>query len=155
MANADRYRRDGLEFTAPVDTADLIERGDIVGLSSGNVKNAADTTWNTDLATTQTDFVKTFAGVAMEDSQVGETAEILVRTEGVFEFECAAATFAVGALVGPAKQTGNYLESQKVVAVATIDLAIGRVAKSYTANTTKVLVKLFSTVHGYRAKAEL
>lgn len=155
MANVMRYRRSDDYITAPVATGDLIERGDIVGLVSGAVKNAEDTTWDTNIATTQLAFGKLFAGVAMEDSQVGETAEILIRTKGVFEFACAAATFAQGALVGPAKQTGNLMENQTVVAVATIDLAIGRVAKTYAANTTTVLVQIFSTTAGYRAKAEL
>jgi len=155
MANVYRYRRDGDGVTAPVTITDLIELGDIVGLASGQVKNAEDTTWDTNIATTQTAFAKLFLGVAMEDSQVGETAEILVKTEGVFEFICAAAQFEVGDLVGPAKQTGDLMENQTVVAVATIGLAIGRVAKDYAANTTSVLVKLMSTLHGYRAAAEL
>jgi hypothetical protein len=47
------------------------------------------------------------------------------------------------------------MENQTVVAVATIDLAIGRVAKTYAANTTTVLVQIFSATAGYRAKAEL
>ncbi|MDP2899138.1 MAG: DUF2190 family protein [bacterium] len=155
MANVDRFRRDDDYSTAPVATGDLIERGDMVGLVSGAVKNAEDTATDVTLTVMQTAFVKTFAGVAMEDSQVGETAEILIKAKGVFEFACAAATFARGALVGPAKQTGDYLESQKVVAVATELLAIGRVAKTYAANTTTVLVQIFSTTAGYRANAEL
>lgn len=146
MANTYRYRYGETKpATAPVGSADVIEIGDMVGLSSGAVKNAADTAWNTNLATTQADFVATFLGVAMQQSASGSTDEIRIASDGVFEFTCAAATFHVGDLVGPAKQTGNLLESQKVVAVSTIATAIGRVWKEYASNTTTVLVKV-STV---------
>ena len=156
MANVDNFRTAEADLaTAPVGSSDVVYRGDMVGLSSGAVKCASDTTWDTNLATTQTAFAKVFIGVAMEDSASGETAEILIREAGVFEFDCAAATFDVGDLVGPDDSGSSTLMDQQVEAVATIDLAIGRVAKDYASNTTKVLVKLLSTLGGYRAKAEL
>ena len=129
-----------------VDTAEVIEIGDLIEAASGTVQNAAGHTWNTDLATTQEEFHDIFLGVAMQRSRSGDTAAIRVATSGVFEFTCAAATFEIGDLVGPAKQTGNALESQKVVAVATANLAIGRVAKRYASNTTTVLVEIESTL---------
>lgn len=142
-------------MTKAIDTATVIEIGDLVQASSGTVIPADDHTWNTDTATTQEEFHDLFLGVAQQRSRSGDTAPIRVATSGVFEFTCAAATFEIGALVGPAKASGNALEPQKVVAVATPNLAIGRVAKRYGSNTTTVLVEIDSVVQrgGPRAAA--
>lgn len=136
---------------APVATATAVAIGDLVGISSGNVVRAEDVAWDTDLATTQTAFVNIFLGVSAQRKVAnvarvdanGQDNRIRVDSEGIFEFDCASASFAVGALVGPAKQTGNALESQKVVSVATEGLAIGRVAEA-TSSATKVKVKILS-----------
>jgi len=132
-----------------VATATVIEVGDLVSAAAGVIENAADLTWNTNLATTQEDFHDIFLGVACERSRNGDVSALKVNTSGVHEFDCAAATFEIGDLVGPADSGSSTLMSQKVVAVATANLAIGRVAKRYGSNTTKVLVEIFSTVmHG-------
>lgn len=136
---------------APVLTPQVVDVGDIVGLSSGNVVRASDTTWNTNIATTQAAFAPTFLGVSAQrkDANIarihGNSTDNVIRvdTSGIFEFDCASATFAVGDFVGPAKQTGDFMENQKVAAVATESLAIGRVAKA-GASITKVLVELLS-----------
>lgn len=150
---ASRYiRGETNPLIAPVLTAQAVAVGDLVGLSAGNVVRAEDQTWNTDLATTQSDFAATFLGVSGQ-KKVAATArvygnsednKIRIDAEGIYEFDCASATFAVGDLVGPAKQTGNALESQKVVAVATEARAIGRVAEAGTSVTT-VKVQILST----------
>lgn len=150
---ATRYlREDTRPVIAPVLTAQAVEVGDIVGLSSGNVVRAEDTAWNTDLNTTQSDFAALFLGisgqrkvatVARVDAN-GQDNAIRVDTGGIYETDCASATFAVGDLVGPAKQTGNLLESQKVVAVATEARAIGRVVEKGT-SVTKVKWRVLST----------
>jgi hypothetical protein len=133
--------------TKEVASATVIEVGDLIEMeTNGAVASAADHVWNTNLATTQEEFHDEFLGVAQERSRNGDTNPIRVNTAGVHEFDCAAATFELGALVGPAKQAGNALEKQKVVAVATENLAIGRVAKRYGSNTTKVFVEVFSRV---------
>lgn len=130
-----------------IDTAAVIEVGDLVEMAAtGEVTAADDHTWNTNLATTQEEFHDKFLGVAQERSRAGDVQPIRVNTLGVHEFDCAAATFELGTLVGPAKQSGNALENQKVVAVATANLAIGRIAKRYGSNTTKVLVRVRSVV---------
>lgn len=129
-----------------VGSAAVVEIGDLV---TGTPVAAGSVAWNTNLATTQEAFHDVFLGVACQRSRAGDVDPVRVATRGVFEFDCAAAQFALGALVGPAKQTGDLLEPQKVVAVATPNLAIGRVVKAYPANTTKVLVEITSTVvHG-------
>lgn len=139
-----RYGETSPVMSKEVVSATVIEIGDLVEAPSGVPAKAADHTWNTNLATTQEEFHDNFLGVAMQRSRSGDTDQVRIATEGVFEFDCAAATFELGALVGPAKQSGNALESQKVVAVSTENLAIGRVAKRYGSNTTKVLVAISS-----------
>jgi len=149
---ASRYvRGDTRVVTAPVLTAQAVAVGDIVGLSSGNVVRAEDTAWDTNLATTQTAFALLFLGASLQRktaavARVDGNSEdniIVVAADGIHEFDCASATFAVGDLVGPAKQSGNLLESQKVAAVASEAYAIGRVAEA-GASITKVKVKLLS-----------
>lgn len=142
--------------TSPVIANVLTAQGvavcDLVGVNSGNLVRAEDETWVTDLATTQTNFRNRFlgasgqrktAGVA-QATGAGAANTLRVDTEGVFEYDCAAATFNVGDLVGPAKDTGNALLSQKVVAVGSAALAIGRVNSLYSSNTTRVRVRIFS-----------
>lgn len=138
---------------APVETAQAVAVGDLVGLSSGNVVRAEDESWDTSLLVTQRNFVRKFLGVSAQ-KKVSGTAKpygnsldnrMRVDSDGVFEFDCASASFAVGDLVGPAKQSGNALESQKVVAVTYEDASIGRVVEA-TSSQTRVKVKLHSVM---------
>jgi hypothetical protein len=134
--------------TKAVPTATVIESGDLIATlaSGGNPYPASAEVWDTDLATTQTNFSTRFLGVSMEASRSGDIQPIRVNCGGVHKFTCAAATFELGALVGPAKDTGNALLDDTVVSVASEALAIGRVAKRYASNTTVVEVEVFSTV---------
>ena len=154
MASADnRFRYEDGSFMMPKVSAATIEAGDLLFHDTGSdgVNDAGAFTWSTDTATTQAGFCRVFAGVSGSRSLTAETDDIIVRDSGVFEFDCAAATFSVGDLVGPAKASGNALEPKKVVAVVSENLAIGRVAKDYGSNTTKVLVH----VKGNRMGASL
>ena len=149
MANGHKYGDCAPITPVAVASATVIAIGDLIWQDTGasNVpKPAADITWNTNIATTQEDFHDKFMGVALDASRSGDTNQIRVATAGVFEFDCASATFKAGDLVGTAKQTGNAIENQKVVAVATANLAIGRVEKDYASATTKVLVRIDSVV---------
>lgn len=130
----------------PVDSAQIIEIGDLVFLNTDDVRAASQFTWGSSLAITQESFHDAFLGVAEQRSRSGDTDDIRVSTEGEFEFECDAATFEIGDLVGPADSGSSSLEDQKVVAVATENLAIGRVARRYASNTTVVRVRIKSTV---------
>lgn len=139
MGDKQRYRK---EFSKPryfaVDSATVIELGDNVWLDTDDVKPASDFTWDTDLATTQTAFAQKYKGVAADRSQAGETDDIMVHTAGVHDFDCASATFETEDFLGPAKASGNALENQKVVAVATAALSTGKVAKRETSTVTSV-----------------
>ncbi|MBR9800546.1 hypothetical protein GYB59_02065 [bacterium] len=132
----------------PVESATVIEVGDIVCVSSGNAIPAADVAWDTDLATTQEAAHDVFAGVALQRSKAGETNPITIATRGGFEFPIAAATFAAGDLFGSAKQAGNAIESQTAIKVAAANLAYGR-ARSAGSSATSVVVDIVSTLfHG-------
>jgi len=144
VANVMRYRwgEENPRLFA-VDSATVIEIGDLLWLDTDDVKPAADLTWNANLATTQGDFAAAFAGVAMQASKAGETDEIRVATTAIFEFACAAATFEIGNIINCAKATGDALESQKVVAATD---AIGKVAKREASNSTTVLFEIRASV---------
>lgn len=137
-----------------VASATVIEIGDLVYQDSDKALPAGHDTdgngtgdlWDTNIGTTQTAFHANFLGVAAQRSRAGDSKPIRVNTTGRHEFDCAAAQFSLGDYVGPAKTSGNNLEDQKVVKVSNPWQAIGRVAKQYTANTTKVLVDVQATV---------
>lgn len=134
-----------------VATAKAVSTGALVGMSSGTLVNASDTTWDTNIAGTQADFTPLFLGVAAQDKVANvarvhgnsEDNKIRVATSGIWEFDCASATFEVGDLVGPAKASGNALEDEKVVAVADETMNIGRVIERGT-SITKVKVEILS-----------
>lgn len=147
MANNMRWRYGSTQpVIADVDAATVIEVGDLVFQEVNDARPASGLTWDTNLATTQETFHDKFLGVSEQAHAANDTNDVRVATSGVFEFDCAAATFELGDLVGPAKASGNALVNQTVVAVATANLAIGRVAKRYASNTTKVLVQVESVV---------
>jgi hypothetical protein len=103
-------------------------------------------------AVNQATFAANFAGVASQCYDGSNANAYGIRdgklrhdVGGVFEFDCASATFALNALVGPAKASGDALEPQKVVAVSHRMLAIGRVVEAGT-SVTKVKVEIFGTL---------
>lgn len=69
--------------------------------------------------------------------------QIMICRGGVFEFDCASASFAAGTYVAPAKASGNALLNQTVVAVAGPALAIGKVFDDVT-SSVKVMVEVTS-----------
>lgn len=150
-----RYIRGNTNPTpVPIATAQAVALGDLVALTSGTLTRASDETWNTNLATTQAAFVTKFIGVSHQlkranDVRVYGNSQdnrvVVGPGAAVYEFDCDSATFTVGQLVGPAKQTGNALEDRKVVAVSNATEAIGRVAEAGT-SVTKVKVQILSTL---------
>jgi hypothetical protein len=147
MSDNMRYKYgDTNPISLPFKPGVVIELGDLCytdDADGGTVKPASSFTWSTDLPTTQPLFHLQFAGVAMQ-SYDGDTVvfdyglkdgKIRLATTGVFDFDCASATFLGAAFVGPAKATGNNLENQKVAAVATELLSVGRVQDPGTSLT--------------------
>jgi hypothetical protein len=138
-----------------VDSAQTISIGDCLYLSTDDVRPADQIGYAGGLATTQELFVDSFLGVAMQRSRDGDTSAVRIATTGVFEFDCAAATFELGDLVGmDDNSTPDALESQKVIAVTDAARAVGVVVKRYSSNTTSVLVRITSSLEGGLQKGE-
>jgi hypothetical protein len=145
-----RYRRGDTApvFDAPA-SAKVIEIGDLIFQDPATKKPepADELIDQGSLALNQDALQQFFLGVAEQQSRDGDTDDIRIATRGEFEFTCAAATFEIGDMVGAVEQSsGTALENQKVVAVTEETKAIGVVAKKYSSNTTKVLVRIRSTI---------
>ena len=91
----------------PVDSATVIEVGDLLYLDTDDAKPASSQADGGTLAVNQETLHDNFAGIAMQASASGDTDSIRVATSGVFELDCASATFEVGALVGGTENAGG------------------------------------------------
>ncbi len=149
MANAMRWRYGETNpVVLPVASETVIEIGDLIYWDT-TAKPASGATFGGSLAAAQEWFHDRFAGVAMQQSDVGNTTEIRVATTGVFEFPCAAATFDVGARIGVDDNTGGTaLLDQQVIAVSGTkpEYSIGVCAKRVNPAATSVLVDIVGTL---------
>ncbi len=129
-----------------VDSATVIEAGDLVWLDTDDAKPASAFTWTTNLATTQGNFAAKFLGVAHQPSAAGETAAISVDVspESVYEFDVASGSYELGALLGPDEGSSTLLNKQLESAVATS--AIARSAE-YTAGSVTTLRVTFASAY--------
>lgn len=148
MANQMRWRYgDTKPVMLAVDSATVIEVGDLVYLDTDDAKPVSTLADAGTPALNQEAMHVVFAGIAMQASTTGDTADIRVATSGVFELDCLATTFEVGDLVGGEENTGGTaLANQQAAKVATENLAIGRCVKRAASPTTSVLVDIVSTV---------
>lgn len=147
MANTMRWRYGETNpVLMPLDSETVIEIGDLLYLASGEVLPVAALESAGSLAATQEAFHDAFVGVAMQSSPLGSATPIRVATTGVFEFDCASATFDVGDLIGGNDSGAGSLDNQIVDEVATPNLAIGRCVKRVSPAGTKVLVDVVSTL---------
>ena len=148
MSDKMRWRYgDTNPVVASVDSATVIEIGDLVMQDTDDAKPASVFPWTTNLATTQDAFDDKFLGVAMQRSRAGDTAPIRVATTGVFEFDCPSGTFELGDLMGVnVNAGGNGLTNQQVAKVTLSKYAVGRVAKRQFSAGTSVLIDIRSTV---------
>jgi len=132
---------------AAVDSATVIEIGDLVYQDTDDAKPAAAQADQGSETANQTLLSDNFLGVAMQRSRAGDTDPIRVATTGVFEFDCPSGTFELGDLVGADEAaSGTALENQQVAAVASADHALARVARRVATAATSVLVDIRSTV---------
>jgi hypothetical protein len=153
MAESRYLYGDTNPVVAPVATAQAIALGDMVGINTGTLVRAEDETWVTDEATTRTNFVARFLGraaqrkLANEDTVYGNgfANEIRVDTTGIYEYDCVTASYTIGDRIGPAKQAGLLLESQKVKAVTPLAESTGRVEKS-AVSATRLWIRLISSL---------
>lgn len=131
----------------PVDSATVIEIGDLVYLDTDDAKPASSQADQGNKAANQGLFHNKFAGVAMQRSRNGDTDPIRVATTGVFEFAAASGTREVGQMLGVDENGGGTaLEDQKLDNVGGAHLAVGRCAKRVNPADTRVLVDIVSTV---------
>jgi hypothetical protein len=131
----------------PVDSATVIEIGDLIYQDTDDAKPAsAQADQGTESANQQMFHTK-FAGVAMQASASGDTNPIRVATTGVFEFDCPSGTLEVGDLMGPDENAGGTaLVNQTVAKVTNANAAVGRCAKRVNPAGTRALVDIVSTV---------
>jgi hypothetical protein len=140
MANLNRLRmKDGMMIVA-VDSATVIEKGDLLWLDTDDAKPVSSFTWDTNLATTQGNLQPSFIGVAMSASKSGNTDDVVVATMGVFEYPDSANAREIGDLIGPAKAAGNALLNQSLDTAVTAG-AIGTVVKAKGA-TGNALIRI-------------
>jgi hypothetical protein len=148
MANTMRWRYgDTNPVMMAVDSATVIEIGDLLLQDTDDAKPAsAQTDQGTESANQQM-FHDLFVGVAMQASRAGDTQPIRVATSGVFEFDCLSTTLEVGDLMGADENgAGIALLNQTVAKVTNANAAIGRCAKRLNPAGTRVLVDIVSSV---------
>ncbi len=148
MSDKMRWRYgDTNPVVAAVDSATVIEIGDLLWQDTDDAKPASGMTDQGRATANQDAFTGSFLGVAMQRSRSGDTAPIRVATTGVFELDCPSGTFELGDLVGVDENAaGDALLDQQVDSVSTSQYAVGRVAKRESSATTSVLVDVRSTV---------
>ena len=156
MADVFRWRYDATEpVVLPFDSAQVVEVGDAVFLSTDDVRAADQSTYAGGLATSQEAFVDNFVGVSAQRSRALDTDDLTINTAGVYEFIMASATAEVGDLFGMDDNSGpTALENQTVIAVTDAARAIGRCAKRVGSAATSVLVRIISTNQRGGAQSE-
>lgn len=157
MANTMRWRYgDTSPVMLPVDSATVIEIGDMVYLDTDDAKPASAQADQGTKNSNQQLFHDTFAGVAMQASRSGDTQPIRVATAGVFEFDCVSTTLEVGDMMGPDENVaGTALLNGTTIKVTNANAAIGRCAKRLNPAGTRVLVDVVSSVLKGGAQAVL
>jgi hypothetical protein len=148
MSDKMRWRYgDTNPVVAAVDSATVIEIGDLVWHDTDDAKPASAASNVGGWGPTIQSFVRLFLGVAMQRSRSGDTAPIRVATTGVFEFDCPSGVFELGNFVGPSmEEGGGQITNQVVTLIGSANLTIGRLAKREASVVTSVLVDIRSTV---------
>jgi hypothetical protein len=148
MSNTMRWRYgDTSPVQMPVDSATVIEIGDMLYLDVDDAKPAGGQADQGTKNANQQLFHDNFSGVAMQASRAGDTQPIRVATAGVFEFDCVSTTLEVGDLIGPDENVaGTALLNGTVMKVTNANAAIGRCAKRLNPAGTRCLVDVVSAV---------
>jgi len=147
MSDKMRWRYgDTNPVVAAVDSATVIEIGDLLWQDTDDAKPASGLSDQGTETDNQDVFADSFLGVAMQRSRSGDTAPIRVATTGVFKFDCTPCECELGDLFGAACNDKG-LQDQSVVKIEDAKLAIGRCAKrSGAGQQFSVLVDVRSTV---------
>lgn len=150
MSDNFRLRHDDVDkFLGAVDSATVIEIGDLLYHDADDVKPASSQSDQGSEEANQALFASQFAGVAMQASDNGDTTSIRVATDGIFEFACPSSTWEIGDLVGASEaSSGTALEDQQIEAVTRPENAIGYVVRREASAVTTVKVRLVSRESG-------
>lgn len=147
MANMFRFiRGEPRCITLPKLAADAIEIGDLLWWDSTNgaVRNA-ETVGGADYATKAANFAAAFVGVALSAHDAGSTGNVLVATDGDFEFDCPSGT-AYTVLDGVQIGNGTAVQDQTVVKTGTAANMLGRVLSPKTSAGTRTQIRIKSKV---------
>src|SRR5258705_2900940 len=144
MANTMRWRYgDTCPVMLPVDSATVIEIGDMVYLDTDDAKPASSQSDQGTESANQQLFHDIFAGVAMQASRSGDTQPIRVATTGVFEFDCLSTTLEVGDMLGADENVaGNALLNGTLARVTNANASVVRCAKRMNPAGTNVMVNI-------------
>ena len=148
MSDNMRWQRgDTNPVMAAVDSAQVIDIGDLLWLNTDDARPAGQQADQGSEAANQIEFAANFLGVAMQRSRSGDTDPIRVATTGVFEMPCPSSTWEIGDMIGASENgDGDALEDQQVEKVTAHNKAIGRCDRRQGSATTTVLVRIISTV---------
>lgn len=145
MANAFRMiRGDGRVLNLPKYASDAIEIGDLLywDATNGAVRNAENIT-GADYAAKKGNFAAAFVGVAYSTHDAGSTGDVVVMTDGDFEFQCpSGAAYGVTDMV--AVGNGTAVGDQTVVKTTTATESIGRVTAAKASAGTRVQIRIRS-----------
>jgi hypothetical protein len=147
MANAHNYRNGEQVFVRPaVDSAIVIERGDICFLNTDDVRPASSYAYDTSESVTQAAFTAVFLGIADDASPAGDTTPINVDigATSVYEFTCSSTTWEIGTTFAVDVNGTSALFSQVLDKQSAASRCIARARNRATAASTKVQVSFAS-----------
>lgn len=149
MANTMRWRFGATSpVELPVAATTVIEIGDLVFRDGWAIKPASAVLSRQNARGLQTSLHDAFAGVAMQQSRLGDMHAVRVAQTGVFEFACPSSVFDVGDRIGGDVHVFHHdvcrLYNQRVRACASgePEIAIGYCAKRVNPPGTSVLVDI-------------
>ncbi len=147
-----RHRGGGEQYVTAmeVDSATVIDRGDIVCMSSKKAVPASTlTAASSDL--TLTGVADAFIGIARDSTAAGEATDISIDTEGLAEMPITSGTYKSGEMVSAALTDLSAAKDAEVAITTDTTYAIGVIMKNYDAATTSVLIRFWSSTHGSNA----
>ena len=137
-----------------VDTGTAISAGDALYLDTDDAKPASSETWDTNLATTQANFVNHFLGIAQADHAANSGAltdfPVDISPFAVYELDCASEAHELGDTLGMDKAGGNAL-LQSTLEKAVAASSAFRCVKRDASAATKVYVRMQSAYWGVNA----
>lgn len=161
MGNVSRGRKSDAKFWGAVDSAVVIEKGDLLYYDSNDVKPASSQADQGSEGDNQALFASKFAGVSEDRSDSGDTDDILVDANPLrdWEFPCASATYEVGDLLGVNEASGGTsLEDQELAKVNCFDSAIMICTRREASATTSIRCRILpgrGGAHNPRPRANI